>query len=309
MGKIYNDLTELIGKTPLVRLNRIKGALKAEVLAKLEMFNPAMNVKDRIALSMIEDAEKRGKLKPGDLVVEPTSGNTGIGLAWVCAIKGYRLVLTMPESMSGERRALLRHLGAELVLTDGSLGMKGAVNKAIEIAESRGAFMPQQFMNPANPEVHRKTTGVEIWNDTEGKVDVVVACVGTGGTITGIAGLLKKKKPQVKIVAVEPSESPVLSGGKPGFHKIQGIGAGFIPEVLDLDLVDEILEVTDESAFDTAKRLAREEGILAGISSGACVWGALEIASRTGFAGKVVVAILPDSAERYLSTELFPVEE
>jgi len=286
-------------------MDRINKASKARLLGKLEMFNPAMNVKDRIALAMVEDAEKRGKLNPGDLIVEPTSGNTGIGLAWVCAIKGYRLILTMPETMSCERRCLLRHFGAELVLTDGGSGMKGAVDKAIEIAEERGAFMPQQFINPANPEAHRKTTAFEIWNDTEGSVDVIVASVGTGGTITGIAEMLKKKKPKVRAVAIEPADSAVLSGGKPGFHKIQGIGAGFVPEVLNLDLVDEIIKVTNKDAFETAKRLALEEGILAGISSGACVWGALRIAARPEFAGKTIVAVLPDSAERYLSTELF----
>jgi len=303
---IARDSTELIGNTPLVRLNRITQGLKAEVVAKLESFNPVGSVKDRIGVSMIVDAEERGLINKDTVIVEPTSGNTGIALAFVCAARGYKLVLTMPDTMSMERRQLLAIFGAELVLTPGAEGMPGAVRKAEQlVAENPNYFMPQQFKNPANPEVHRLTTAEEIWRDTEGKVDIVVAGVGTGGTITGVAEVIKPKRPQFKAIAVEPADSPVLSGGKPGAHKIQGIGAGFIPDILRLDLIDEIIKVTNEDAGIMARRLAKEEGILAGISSGAATWAALEVAKRQENEGKLIVVILPDTGERYLSTWLF----
>ena len=303
---IANDSTELIGNTPLVRLNHITTGLKAEVVAKLESFNPIGSVKDRIGMAMIIDAEERGLIKKDTVIVEPTSGNTGIALAFVCAARGYRLILTMPDTMSLERRQLLSIFGAELVLTPGAEGMPGAVKRAEElVAENPNYFMPQQFRNPANPEIHRKTTALEIWEDTDGKVDVVVAGVGTGGTITGCAQVLKNLKPSVKAVAVEPAESPVLSGGKPGAHKIQGIGAGFIPKVLNLKLIDEIIQVKSEDAGEMARRLAKEEGILAGISSGAVLWAGIELAKRKENKGKMLVLILPDTGERYLSTWLF----
>ncbi|MCJ7514771.1 MAG: cysteine synthase A [Dehalococcoidia bacterium] len=306
MAKIANDITELIGNTPLVRLNLITRGAKAEVVAKLESFNPCSSVKDRIALSMIKAAEEQGLIKKDTVIIEPTSGNTGIALAFVCASRGYRLILTMPETMSIERRHILSMFGAELVLTTGAEGMAGAIGKAEQlVAENRNYFMPQQFKNPANPKIHRQTTAEEIWKDTDGKIDILVAGVGTGGTITGIAEVIKKRKPELKVVAVEPADSPVLSGGKPGPHKIQGIGAGFVPEVLKLELVDEIIKVTNDDAGAAARRLAKEEGILAGISSGAATWAALEIAKRPENKGKLVVVILPDTGERYISTWLF----
>lgn len=303
---VAKDVTELIGNTPLVQLNRITKGARAKVLAKLESFNPLGSVKDRIGVAMILDAEEKGLITQDTVVIEPTSGNTGIALAFVCAARGYRLILTMPETMSSERRQLLRALGAEIVLTPGAEGMAGAVRKAEELAlQLPKTFMPQQFKNPANPEIHRLTTAEEIWRDTEGQVDVLVAGVGTGGTITGVAEVLKERKPGFKAVAVEPASSPVLSGGEPGPHRIQGIGAGFVPEVLRLDLIDEVVRVTDEDAQETSLRLAREEGILAGISSGAAVWAALQVAGRPENEGKTVVAILPDTGERYLSTGLY----
>jgi cysteine synthase A len=304
--KIAENLTELIGNTPLVKLKRISGGLNATIVGKLESFNPSWSVKDRIGKAMIEDAEKDGRIKKGTVIIEPTSGNTGIALAFVSAVKGYRLILTMPETMSAERRQVLAALGAELVLTPGSEGMSGAVKKAEELArQTPNSFMPNQFKNPSNPAIHRKTTAEEIWKDTEGKVDIVVAGVGTGGTITGIAEVLKKRKPGISIIAVEPYDSPVLSGGQPGAHKIQGIGAGFIPEVLKKELLDEIIRVKYENAKEIAKRLAREEGILAGVSSAAAVWAAQELAQRDENKGKLIVVILPDLGERYLSTDLF----
>lgn len=303
--KIYDSITQVIGKTPLIRLRRITQDCRAEVVGKLESFNPLSSVKDRIALSMIETAEKENRLGPDTLIIEPTSGNTGIGLAFVCAARGYRLVLTMPETMSLERRKLLKLLGAELILTPGGEGMKGAIQKAEELAkEHPDSFMPQQFKNPANPEVHRKTTAEEIWMDTEGKVDILVAGVGTGGTLTGIAEVIKMRKPAFQAIAVEPKDSPVLSGGKAGPHKIQGIGAGFIPDILNLNLIDEIIQCNNEEAFELARRLAREEGIVCGISSGAALWAALEVAKRPENTGKLLVVIFPDSGERYLSTAL-----
>jgi cysteine synthase A len=307
MGKIYDDITKTIGNTPLVRLNRVTEGLDATVVAKVEYFNPLGSVKDRIGVSMIEAAEKAGHIKDDTIILEPTSGNTGIALAFVCASRGYRLVLVMPETMSIERRKLLKALGAELVLTPGPLGMKGAVAKAEEMLaeDPRYYYIPQQFRNPANPEIHRKTTAEEIWRDTDGKVDILVAGVGTGGTITGVAEVIKSRKPGFKAIAVEPAASPVLGGGKPGPHKIQGIGAGFVPDVLRLDLVDEIVPVTNEDAFATARRLAKEEGLVVGISCGAAAWAALSVAARPENRGKLIVVILPDTGERYLSTELF----
>jgi cysteine synthase A len=306
MVKIANNVTELIGNTPLVRLNRMTKGIVAEVAAKLESFNPCSSVKDRIAVSMISAAEKQGLIKKDTVIIEPTSGNTGIALAFVCASRGYRLILTMPETMSVERRHILSIFGAELVLTPGSEGMPGAIRKAEQlVAENRNCFMPQQFENPANPEIHRRTTAEEIWKDTDGRIDVLVAGVGTGGTITGVAEIIKKRKPAFKAVVVEPADSPVLSGGKPGPHKIQGIGAGFVPDVLKIELVDEIVKVTNDDAGATARRLAREEGILAGISSGAAAWAALEVAKRPENKGKLLVVILPDTGERYISTWLF----
>lgn len=309
MSEIFPDITKTTGSTPLVRLNWISRGLHADILAKLEFKNPLGSVKDRIGLAMIETAERQGLIGKDTLIIEPTSGNTGIALAFVCAAKKYRLILTMPETMSVERRKLLKHLGADLVLTPGKEGMKGAIKKAQEIlSESSDAYMPNQFGNPANPEIHRKTTAEEIWRDTKGGVDILVAGVGTGGTITGISEVIKERKPSFKSVAVEPSDSPVLSGGKPGPHKIQGIGAGFIPEVLNTRIIDEIVTVTNEQAFEIARDLARHEGILCGISSGAAVSVALNVAKRSENTGKQIVAILPSTGERYLSTELFQGE-
>ena len=304
--KIANNITELIGGTPLVKLNVVTEGANATVAAKLESFNPLSSVKDRIGIAMIEAAEQAGLIKKGTVIIEPTSGNTGIALAFVCAARGYRLIITMPETMSIERRQLLAAFGAELVLTPGSEGMAGAVRRAEELAaETPNSFMPQQFKNPANPQAHRKTTAEEIWKDTEGEVDIVVAGVGTGGTITGIAEAIKPRKSGFKVVAVEPAYSPVLSGGKPGKHKIQGIGAGFVPEVLRSDLVDEIIRVSDEDAMMMTRKLAREEGILVGISSGAAAWAALQVARRPGSKGKLIVVIFPDTGERYLTAGLF----
>ena len=306
MPRIFADITRTIGNTPLVRLNRMTPKNGAVVLAKVESFNPLSSVKDRIALSMIEDAEKKGLLKRDTVIIEPTSGNTGIGLAFIAASRGYRLILTMPDTMSPERRQLMRIFGAELVLTEGAKGMTGAVNKAREIAQATpNSFIPQQFENPANPEIHRRTTAEEIWNDTEGEVDILVAGVGTGGTITGVAEVLKKRKPSFKAIAVEPDASPVLSGGPAGPHKIQGIGAGFLPQVLNRNVVDEVIRVTNEDAGVTARELAKKEGILGGISSGAAFWAALQVARRPESKGKTLVVVLPDTGERYLSTWLF----
>jgi len=304
--RIANDVTELIGNTPLVRLRRVTEGCAAEVVAKLEFFNPAHSVKDRIGVAMIDAAEKAGKIKPDTIVVEPTSGNTGIALAMVCAARGYKCVLTMPETMSKERRMLLRAYGAKLILTPGSEGMGGAIRKAEELAASDPRyFMPQQFKNPANPEIHRKTTAEEIWRDTDGKVDILVAGVGTGGTITGVGEVIKARKPSFKAIAVEPDASPVLSGGPKGPHPIQGIGAGFVPDVLNTKVYDEIIRVKNDDAFDTARRMAREEGLLVGISSGAATWAAIQVARRGENAGKLIVVIIPSFGERYLSTALY----
>jgi cysteine synthase A len=304
--KYYASIGSTIGSTPLVKLNRLTEGLPAQIFGKLEFFNPLGSVKDRIAASMIAAAELEGKTTPDTIIVEPTSGNTGIALAFICAAKGYRLCLTMPETMSVERRKLLTHLGAELVLTPGPQGMQGAIDKAREIlASAKNGYMPDQFANPANPQAHRETTAEEIWHDTEGRADILVSGVGTGGTITGISQVIKARKPSFRSVAVEPADSPVLSGGKKGPHKIQGIGAGFVPEVLDRAVIDEIVTVTNEDAFETARQLAKVEGLLCGISSGAAAWAALQIARRPESAGKMIVAILASTGERYISTELF----
>jgi cysteine synthase len=304
--KYYSTVRHSIGTTPLVRINRLAQGLSATIFAKLEYFNPLGSVKDRIAAAMIEAAEKDGKITPDTLIVEPTSGNTGIALAFICAVKGYRLCLTMPETMSMERRKLLAHLGAELVLTPGTLGMKGAIAAAEELlGKQENAFMPNQFSNPANPDIHMRTTAEEIWSDTEGGVDILVSGVGTGGTLTGVARALKPRKSAFLTVAVEPADSPVLSGGLPGPHKIQGIGAGFVPDILDRSLIDEVITVSNDAAMETARRLAREEGLLCGISSGAAMAAALKVAAGPDAAGKTIVAILPSTGERYISTELF----
>jgi cysteine synthase len=312
-GRIYDDITQCIGNTPLVRLRRVVGDAKATVAGKLEDLNPLWSVKDRIGVAMITAAERDGKLKPGGTVIEPTSGNTGIGLAFTCAARGYHLIVTMPETMSLERRRLLKAFGAEVVLTPGDKGMNGAIARAEELVrEKPGSFMPQQFNNPANPQIHRETTAEEIWNDTQGKVDFLVSGVGTGGTITGVSEVIKKRKPSFKAIAVEPVTSPVITQKlkgeelKPGRHKIQGIGAGFIPGVLNTKIIDEVIQVSDDNAFEMARRLAREEGILCGISGGAAIYAAVQVAQRPDNAGKLIVVVLPDLGERYLSTSLYP---
>lgn len=309
MAKIYEDITKTVGNTPLVRLNKLTKGCKADVLVKLESFNPLSSVKDRIGLAMIEAAEKDGLIDKDTTIIEPTSGNTGIALAFVAASRGYKLILTMPETMSIERRKLLKLLGAELVLTPGAEGMKGAINKAAELAKDIDkSFVPQQFKNLANPEIHRKTTAEEIWNDTDGKVDIFVSGIGTGGTITGVAEVIKAKKPEFKVIAVEPVDSAILSGGQPGPHKIQGIGAGFVPDILNTEIIDEIAKVSNEDAFAMARRAATEEGILCGISSGAAISAAIEVAKKEENSGKLIVVILPDTGERYLSTALMEEE-
>ena len=307
MSRIYSDITATIGRTPLVRINRMAAGLPGTVVGKVEAFNPGGSVKDRIAFSMIRAAEEAGLLKEGTVIVEPTSGNTGVALAMVAAAKGYRLRLVMPETMSVERRKLVKALGAELILSPGAEGMKGAVSRAEVMAaeDPNAVYIPQQFRNPANPQIHRETTAEEIWTDTDGGADMIVAGVGTGGTITGVAEVIKARKPSFRAIAVEPAASPVLSGGKPGPHRIQGIGAGFVPDVLNRGIIDEVVQVTNEDAFETARRLAREEGIVCGISCGAALWAALKVAARPESEGKLIVVILPDTGERYLSTDLF----
>lgn len=304
--RIANDITELIGNTPLVRINKVTEGCGATVVGKLEFFNPLGSVKDRIGFNMIKSAEKAGQIKKDTIIVEPTSGNTGIALAFVCAVKGYKLLLTMPETMSLERRALLKALGAELILTPGPEGMRGAIKKAKELADSDAKyFMPQQFDNAANPEIHRLTTAEEIWRDTDGKVDILISGIGTGGTLTGVSQVIKQRNPNFKAIAIEPKNSPVLSGGQPGPHKIQGIGAGFVPSILDTKLIDEVIQVDNDEAFAMAKRLIKEEGILCGISSGAAIHAAIQVARRPENKGKLIVAIIPSTGERYLSTDLF----